>query len=124
MRVQAQCLQALQSPIVGFVVKDRTGQAVFGDNSYLTYLGQPAACAAGQQLLAEFSLDMPRPVGHYAIDIALADGSQHDHVQHHWIQDAVHFKSESTNVATGLLGIPMRSVALRAGSDNEKTSST
>ena len=60
----------------------------------------------------------------YKLDLALADGSQHDHVQHHWIQDAVHFKSESTNVATGLLGIPMRSIALRAGSDNEKTSST
>ena len=83
------------------------------------------ACAAGQQLQAEFSFDMPRmPVGHYAIDIALADGSQHDHVQHHWIQDAVHFKSESTNMATGLLGIPMRSIELRTGSDNEKTSAT
>lgn len=125
LRVQAHCLQALHSPIVGFVVKDRTGQAVFGDNSYLTYLGQPVACAAGQQLQAEFSFDMPRmPVGHYAIDIALADGSQHDHVQHHWIQDAVHFKSESTNMATGLLGIPMRSIELRTGSDNEKTSAT
>ena len=120
LRVHAQCLQALQSPIVGFVIKDRTGQAVFGDNSYLSYLGAPVACASGQWLQAEFSFDMPRmPVGHYAIDIALADGSQHDHVQHHWIQDALHFKSESTNVATGLLGIPMRRIALHAGGHND-----
>ena len=81
-------------------------------------------CESDQQLYAEFSFDMPRmPVGNYAIDIALADGSQHDHVQQHWIQDAVHFKSESTNVATGLLGIPMRSIVLHAGSDNEQISS-
>lgn len=124
LRVQAQCFQTLHSPIVGFVVKDRTGQAVFGDNSYLSYLGTPVVCESDQQLYAEFSFDMPRmPVGNYAIDIALADGSQHDHVQQHWIQDAVHFKSESTNVATGLLGIPMRSIVLHAGSDNEQISS-
>ena len=52
LRVQAQCLQALHAPIVGFVVKDRTGQAVFGDNSYLSTLDAPVACAAGQQLQA------------------------------------------------------------------------
>jgi lipopolysaccharide transport system ATP-binding protein len=124
LRIQAKCHQALQSPIVGFVVKDRTGQAVFGDNSYLSYLGQPVACASGQVLQAEFSFDMPRmPVGNYAIDVALADGSQHDHVQQHWIQDALHFKSESTNMATGLLGIPMRSIVMQAGQAQQETSS-
>lgn len=124
-RVQVHCLQALHSPIVGFVIKDRTGQAVFGDNTYLSYLGAPVACAAGQQLQAEFCFDMPRmPVGNYAIDLALADGSQHDHVQHHWMQDALHFKSESTNVATGLLGLPMRNISLRAGGDNDISTSS
>ena len=118
LRVQAHCYQPLQSPIVGFVIKDRTGQAVFGDNSYLRYLGAPVACASGQQLQAEFSFDMPRmPVGHYSVDVALADGSQHDHVQQHWMQDALQFKSESTNVATGLLGIPMRRIELQASGD-------
>lgn len=115
LRVDAYCHQALTSPIVGFVVKDRTGQALFGDNTYLSYLQAPVACESGQQLRAEFSFDMPRmPVGDYTIAIAIADGTQHDHVQHQWIHDALHFKSESTNVATGLLGLPMRRIALHA----------
>ncbi|MGE8317160.1 MAG: ABC transporter ATP-binding protein [Comamonas sp.] len=125
LRVEAHCHQPLTSPIVGFVVKDRTGQTLFGDNTWLSYLQAPVACEQGQRLLAEFSFDMPRmPVGDYTIAIALADGTQHDHVQHQWIHDALHFKSESTNVATGLLGIPMRRIALHAGSGTDNPPST
>ena len=94
-------------------MNDRTGQALFGDNTYLAYLGTAPACRAGETVCATFSFEMPRmPVGDYTITVALADGTQQEHVQHHWMHDALQFKSESTSASAGLVGIPMRRISL------------
>lgn len=113
LRVQVLAYQALQSPIIGFYVKDRLGQCLFGDNTWLSYMDQPLDCEAGQYLEADFAFQMPRlQAGSYSITVAVAEGNQDDHVQHHWIHDAVFFKSESTSVAGGLIGIPMKEIKL------------
>ena len=105
--------EPLDSPIIGFLVKDRLGQAIFGDNTYLSYVDQPVACAKGGKLRAEFIFSMPiLPAGTYSVTVAVANGTQQDHVQHHWIHDALFFKSESSMVATGLVGIPMLRISL------------
>ena len=113
LRVEAMVHQPLDSPIIGFFIKDRTGQYLFGDNTFISYLDQPVRCTQGELLSAEFTFCMPRlAAGDYAITVAIADGTQHDHVQHHWVHDALFFKSESTSVAAGLVGIPMTSILL------------
>ena len=113
LRIQVQVNEMLDSPIVGFSIKDRLGQVLFGDNTYLTYFDAPLLCNPGDELQAEFSFSMPRlPVGNYTVEVAIANGTQQDHIQHHWIRDALFFKSESTSVAAGLVGIPMRTVQL------------
>ncbi|WP_367715655.1 ABC transporter ATP-binding protein [Nitratireductor sp. GISD-1A_MAKvit] len=105
--------QDLARPIVGFFVKDRLGQQLFGDNSYLTYLDSPRSVLAGGTLSAVFRFPMPLlPVGDYSIAVAVADGTQEDHVQHHWIHDAVIFRSHCSAAAAGLVGIPMLDVKL------------
>jgi len=107
--------KTLSSPIVGFFIKDKLGQCLFGDNTYLSYVDDPVKCVANKYLQAEFSFNMPRlSVGDYSITVAIADGTQQDHVQHHWVHDAIFFKSESTSVASGLLGIPMNSITLKS----------
>lgn len=64
-------------------------------------------------MIAEFAFQMPRlAAGDYAITVAVANGTQHDHVQHHWVHDAVMFRSESTSVASGIIGIPMARINL------------
>lgn len=113
LRIEVDCHTHLSAPIVGFYVNDRTGQALFGDNTYLAHADTPQACDPGETLCASFSFELPRmPVGDYSITIALADGTQQDHVQHHWIHDALQFKSESTSASAGLVGIPMRRIEL------------
>lgn len=115
LEVDAMALQDLLQPIVGFVVKDRLGQALFGDNTYLSYERQPHACLAGQLLQARFAFQMPRlPAGDYSITIAIADGTQQEHVQHQWIFDALSFRSEATSASAGLVGIPMTRIELRS----------
>lgn len=111
--IRARAYEPLDAVIVGFHVKDRLGQALFGDNTYLTYIDNPMKCKAGKQLQAEFRFQMPiMPVGDYSIDVAIANGTQAEHVQCHWIYDALVFKSESSSVATGLVGIPMYDIRI------------
>jgi lipopolysaccharide transport system ATP-binding protein len=113
LRVEVLTLSALNSPIVGFYVKDRLGQRLFGDNTYITYFEDPVRCGAKQTLVAEFVFQMPRlALGDYSITVSIADGTQDDHVQHHWIHDAMIFRSESTSVVGGCVGIPMNDIHL------------
>jgi len=113
LRIHAVATEALASPIIGFFIKDRTGQTLFGDNTFLAYRERPAACFAGDEIQAEFTFLMPiLPSGSYSINVAIADGTQDQHVQHHWIHDALFFESESSSIATGLVGIPMLDIRL------------
>jgi lipopolysaccharide transport system ATP-binding protein len=114
LEVIAEAHQELDSPIIGFYVKDRLGQTLFGDNTFLIYRGKPVHCPAGSEFKAGFSFFMPLlPSGEYSITVAIANGTQELHEQHHWIHDAILFKSESSSVATGLIGIPMLDIKLQ-----------
>jgi lipopolysaccharide transport system ATP-binding protein len=52
-------------------------------------------------------------VGTYSICAAVAEGTQINHVMHHWMHDALLIESHTTSVSTGLMGIPMLDVQLR-----------
>ena len=113
LRVHAIAHEPLEAPIIGFTIKDRLGQALFGDNTYLSRREDPLFCEAGNEIQAEFTFLMPTlPAGDYSVNVAIANGTQSQHVQHHWIYDAVLFKSESSSVSTGLIGIPMLHIKL------------
>ena len=113
LKIQVIAHTQLAAPIIGFTVKDHRGQALFGDNTYLTYADQSFFCEAQDQLEVEFSFFMPiLPAGDYSISAAVADGTQTQHVQHHWVHDALMFKSEASCVATGLIGIPMQRIQM------------
>jgi len=108
LRITASAGVNMAHPLVGFIVKDRLGQNLFGDNTYLTYMEQGPTAQAGEVLITQFRFRMPiLPVGDYTITVALADGTQSDHVQHHWLHDAIAFKSHTSSVSTGLVGVPM-----------------
>lgn len=114
LRVRAESKSSLSSVIVGFYIKDRLGQTLFGDNTYLNYVDDPVASHPGDELVAEFRFQMPRlAAGDYSVSAAIAEGSQHEHVQHHWIHDALFFRSESSHIASGLVGIPMAQIELK-----------
>jgi lipopolysaccharide transport system ATP-binding protein len=103
----------LQSPIIGFFVKDRLGQFLFGSNTLNIKNSLPPTVDSGQPLAAHFTFAMPwLAQGDYSIQVALADGDQRDHTQHHWIHDAVIFHSSNDPSASGLIGIPMLDIQL------------
>ncbi|KAB0597436.1 ABC transporter ATP-binding protein [Castellaniella defragrans] len=113
--VRVRVREPLDRPIVGFYVKDRLGQTLFGDNTYLSYADDPVAATVDQCLTARFRFPMPLlPAGDYSIAVAVADGTQEEHVQHHWIHDALLFRSQCSAVSAGLVGIPMLDIRLEA----------
>lgn len=105
---------ALANLIVGFYVKDRLGQRLFGDNSYFACKGAPVGGLPGQTVLATFQFRMPvMPSGSYMIDAAAASGDLHDHTQQHWIHDALEFRALDETMRFGLIGIPMLNITLQ-----------
>lgn len=111
LRIRVELLQALDSLIVGFYVKDRLGQRLFGDNSYFACKDAPVGGMPGECIAASFLFRMPvMPSGSYMIDAAVASGDQHDHTQQHWIHDALEFRAIDETMRFGLVGLPMLAI--------------
>jgi lipopolysaccharide transport system ATP-binding protein len=112
LRIRARCLANLKSPILGFFVKDKSGQSLFGEHTY-TYTDKPLYCKAGDQATAMFKFQLPHlPNGEYAMTISIADGDPYVHTQHHWLHDAIIFRVESNRLRYGLMGIAFDEVTL------------
>jgi lipopolysaccharide transport system ATP-binding protein len=112
--IDAEVLEPLEAPIFGFYVKDRLGQRLFGDNTYVSYRDRPLSVQRGARLQAHFRFRMPTlPNGDYSIDVALATGTQENHTQQHWVHDAVTFKASESTMRHGLVGIPMHNIEIK-----------
>lgn len=111
--VLAKANRDIRSPIVGFFLKDRLGQQLFGTNTCIGDGESPSPVMAGGRIRAEFEFCMPYlPRGRYTIDIAVADGTYLQHVQTCWVYDALVFESLFIPRSTGLVGIPYRAIRL------------
>ena len=113
LRIRAEAVESLPSPIVGFIVKDRLGQVLFSENTFDRYAGRPFPLTTGQMVDARFTFIMPKLTpGEYAVGAAIADGTQASHVQHHWIHEALVIRSVATGVVNALMAIPMLDVSV------------
>jgi lipopolysaccharide transport system ATP-binding protein len=111
--IEATAAAQMESPIFGFYVKDRLGQQLFGDNTYLAYRHKSVLARQGAKLRARFRFRMPvLPVGDYTVDAAIATGTQEDHTQQHWIRDALVFKASDSSMRHGLVGVPMHEIEI------------
>lgn len=107
--------------IVGFMLKDRLGQILFGENTYLACLDAVPVFEAGAHGAARFSFRMPYlPSGDYSISVGIAEGTQEHHVQHHWVHDALIMRCVAAHVTHGLLGVPMSSIRLQVLHDEDQ----
>jgi lipopolysaccharide transport system ATP-binding protein len=110
--IEANVATELFSPIIGFAVKDRLGQWLFGENTF----GQGAEISgvkSGEILKGSFQFSLPMlPSGNYSITIAIAEGTPFQNVQHHWLHEAVIFSVVSPKAWLGLMGIPFNSITL------------
>jgi lipopolysaccharide transport system ATP-binding protein len=110
--VQADIATEINSPIIGFLVKDRLGQTLFGENTF-DFCGDVTLAHPGSSLTARFEFQLPiLPSGNYSLTVAIAEGTPSQNVQHHWIHDALIFSVIAPKPWLGLMGIPFRSISL------------
>jgi len=99
--------------LVGFFLRDRLGQDLFGENTHQKYAHTAISVAAGKCFSAIFQFRMPvLRAGDYTISVAVTEGTQEEHTILHWIHDALAIKSLTPSYSTGLVGIPMSSIVL------------
>jgi lipopolysaccharide transport system ATP-binding protein len=109
--VTAVAHEDMPRPILGFLVRDRLGQDLFGENTLSTLQHKPLSVKAGEQFTSEFIFRLPMlPNGDYSVMASLADGDLHTHVQHHWLHDALLLHVSSSKVRYGLVGITFQSI--------------
>ena len=114
MTVRAKANEALQNPILGFLVRDRLGQDLFGENTLPFSSQQPTPIGAGEQFEAIFEFRLPMlPNGDYAVMVSVADGDLYNNVQHHYMHDALIIHVSSEKIRWGLVGIPFERVELK-----------
>lgn len=117
LRIIARANEQISRPIVGFVVKDKLGQIIFADNTYLAHRDRAIVVPRNGEVVATFDFRFPvLPAGEYSISPAIAEGTQADHVQHEWVHDALILHVQSSAVCLGLFGVPMRTIELEATS--------
>jgi lipopolysaccharide transport system ATP-binding protein len=112
--VRALAHAPLVSPILGFVVRDRLGQDLFGENTLAFTNLVPRPVAAGQTFEGNFVFRLPMLAnGDYAVMASVADGHQFDNTQHHYMHDALVLSVASSKMRFGILGLQFEDVSLR-----------
>jgi lipopolysaccharide transport system ATP-binding protein len=103
----------VKSIIVGFLVKNKFGQNLFGDNTFISQINNPLDIYAEDCYSITFVFNMPiMPVGIYTITTAVVTGSQQDYVVLDWKDDAIRFESQNSWSNSGLVGVPMDKIKI------------
>ena len=98
--IKISVLQDILNPGIGFLVTDRLGNGIFGSNTYILNYNLPRLIS-GDSFTVNFCFKWPLiHSNHYLIAVAVSDGTQEHHVQHHYVYDALVIE----NVADVTLG--------------------
>src|SRR5262249_52178722 len=115
LRIRCRAERLLTRPIVGFILRDRLGQNLAGDNTHLNYWSDPPRVAPGQAFTASFCFQMLYlAVGDYSLAPPIIEGIQTDHIHLQWIEDAVWLHAVKSPIRRGIVGVPMKEIRLDA----------
>jgi len=97
----------IANPIAGYLVKDRLGRELLGDNTNLIRKELPSL-SSDRRYVITFQIDAwPNLLeGEYSLAVAIADGALRDHMQCHYLHDAVIFKSVPVRMPGGMFSVP------------------
>lgn len=90
LKVQLLAQQKVQAVSLGFMIRDRFGQDIFGTNSYL--LGQEFDLAPGKRYLVQAEFPMLLAPGRYTLTVAAHLGAHHLGCCYHWWDNAAEFE--------------------------------
>jgi lipopolysaccharide transport system ATP-binding protein len=115
LRIECRAQRDISRPIMGFLLRDRLGQNIFGDSTYLACRDRGISVSVGDDFAAQFTFQMPFLArGNYALTVAITEGTQEDHIHVHWIEEAIILSVSAGPVRHGIIGIPAKSIRLDA----------
>ncbi len=80
----------LASVTLGFMIRDRLGQDIFGTNTY--FIGYPLSLAAGERRSIALRMAVNLAPGHYTLTAALHDKENHLTNCYHWCDNLLEFE--------------------------------
>jgi lipopolysaccharide transport system ATP-binding protein len=114
LRIICRACEDVNGPIIGFHLKDRLGQIIFGENTFLSTQADPLELGSGDLAVADFRFCVPYlRTGEYVFDVAIAEGTQDQHVQHQWFFDAIVMHVHTDRPVWGILSVPCLSLTLK-----------
>ena len=114
-RLRVECLaeRELPRPNIGFLLRDRLGQNVFGDSTYIACRDRAISVPDSASFAATFTFQMPFLArGNYTLTVAVTEGTQEDHIHVHWIEEAVLLTVLGGPVRQGIIGVPASRVCV------------
>jgi len=90
LKVIAKCHQAIDDLVVGYLIKDRLGQDIFGTNTYHCQ-HQLQSIVRDQMIGLEFEFEANLGPGSYSIAVALHANDNHIAQNYEWVDRAVVF---------------------------------
>jgi len=111
--ISATAIKNLENAFLGFQVRDRLGQVLFGDSTFLTTYDKPVELKSGCTISAKFKFVMPLlPQGVYQVHAAIASGTQSEHNVHDWNAEGILFESHNQSGVNGLIGVPINQISM------------
>lgn len=105
MVIEAEVLREIMYPAFGFMLKDRHGQYVITEGTDAMFRQELRHFRAGERVEARLAFSAPVLLpGEYSLNVALAEGLGDEHIQQHWIHDAVVIESIGGPVVHGISG--------------------
>ena len=115
-RISVEFLDEVQSPNVGFMLRNRLGEDVTGTNAMFEGM-RLAAAHHGDRLSVDFVMDLPfLHSGFYYISPAVADGALNQYDMCDWIDNACAIEVIERTNTYGHLRVPTRVRAITVGS--------
>ena len=95
--------ERIERPIVGYILKDRMGREVFGDNSRLMKVPMAPMEMNGRYIVSFLFAAWPNILaGKYTLSLAVSDGNGEHHVPCHWYQDVAVIESIPVRPPAGI----------------------
>lgn len=109
--IKVRALEDIRWPAFGFTIKNYLAQQVFAEGTDLAFRHHAPTITCGDIWVVRFSFSMPIFIqGDYSINVAIAEGAGDDHIQHHWIEDAITLHSMRSRLVQGICGLHNLSV--------------
>jgi len=104
--ITAKIHQRIVWPAFGFMLKNSLGEYLYTEGTDQHFREQKLVFEENDIVKATFVFSMPHLFrGKYMVNVALAEGLGDDHIQHHWIHDAIQIDVLSSRLMHGNSGM-------------------